>query len=446
VLTVGNRSYPDHNTAIITSFHYSYSDGSGVQIEVTDEEGGAFSRFFEKILVDVAEAVTKYEIQCKWGWVGGDCQGGGRNLNATNCWHNFLLQTVDIKYEQTMKFVLHCTDLFNATIDASANQKTYGSDTGPMPLKQAITELLQKNNPGPVEYQQLRKLPNGGVANWEWKDDPKDKWVADQRNALGVIKKWMRGYTTDNDKGVKLAWDDCQTKPTVIAWEDGAPRCTEIKKCWNHIATYIVNGGDCSPVVSFNPQIKWPVGMVQKTGGGGDHRVTAENGKQEDEDECNFEDEGPGGHNSGMTTTNPSAPEHLIRNYGKLAWKKFRLHDKRHGRANAPLIHGGISADLVIQGDPSLDEPLKLYDATVSLIVVNPFHLSGTLCPEWTHLAGSACNETLSNQTWRIRGITHDIRQGTYTTTLRLWLEPPGGTAARSLPMGQNPDGKIIPK
>jgi len=199
--------------------------------------------------------------------------------------------------------------------------------------------------------------------------------------------------------------------------------------------------------VSFTPQIKWPIPLVQKTGGFADSRVTAKREKQEDDDECNFKDEGPGGHNSGMTTMNPSAPEHHIRNYGKQSAKKFRLHDKRHGRANAPFItHPGVKAELVIQGDPAIDNPIERQFSTVALIVVNPFHLSGELCPEWTHLAGSTCNETLSNETWRIIRIAHDIRQGTYTTTLSLWLEPPGATAARDLNMGQNPTGKSIPQ
>jgi hypothetical protein len=92
-------------------------------------------------------------------------------------------------------------------------------------------------------------------------------------------------------------------------------------------------------------------------------------------------------------------------------------------RANK--IYENIEAEMRIQGDPQLDDMMKLKTKTVAIIVINPFHLaSGANGIDW--LVPSPCNDVLSNKNWRVTGVSHEIKEGSYTTTLKLFLNSPG--------------------
>lgn len=439
VLTVGNESYPSQNTAVITSFHYSKSDGAGIDVEITDEEGGAFDKFFSKIINDQAITPAEYVIECEWGWTSSSCNSNNEPIKSSDV-HYFYIKQVEVKYEQTLKFVMHGGDLFNAYIDSSKSEKAYGTDEEPILLEEAIRQLLADLCPPVTEYEQLRKLPNGKVDTWKWKKPFKGPFKADQSNPITIIKRWVRGYCTENDKGVWPAWDDTSKKPKLILWEDFFPDPQSAIAAGESLKTYIVNGGECSPVISFTPQIQWPLAFIQTAGGSADSRVSAERLKQQDDDEVRGKNKCDNDQGAGIVTTNPSSPDHHIRNYHKRSGEEFRRNDKRNTRANiTSMTTPAIKAQIVVQGDPSLTDPSELAGSTFSVIVINPYHLAkNSACPEWRHLAESACNQTLSHKSWYLHKIDHDIRQGTYTTTLDLFVPPDNIQVAEGSPASLN--------
>lgn len=447
-ITVGNKSSPAFgHKAVIRSFQYGENDGFGVRIEIVDEDGGAFTEAFNNMFGSLDELKAKYgRITAKWGWVDSRCETGGEL--PTSDIHYFALYQVDIKFEETYKFVLEGVDAFTAINDASRHDKSYGTDDNPMKLKDALIQMFSNNNPPIKDVKFLRRLPTGGTEPWEFKKEPKGTWKSSNQSPMGVARRWISGYTTDKDKGITVSSDSKNKNMNIIFWEDFNPKCNQIEDCKaNNIGTFVVNGGECSPVIEFNPTIHWPLAVVGNTGGHADEKVTGRNWKQNDEDECDLNDEGEGGHRTGLQTTNV-APQHHIRNYGKESGREFRKNERRNTRANP--TYSLIDADLRIQGDPQLDKHLELRGAFTSVIVINPFHLDDAVCPEWTssggRLAASSCNQVMSNRNWQILGLSHEIRLGSYTTTLHLRLAAPGVNLNRDLPLGGSSSGYKLPK
>jgi hypothetical protein len=86
-----------------------------------------------------------------------------------------------------------------------------------------------------------------------------------------------------------------------------------------------------------------------------------------------------------------------------------------------------IEGELKIFGDPSLVFPIDLVGKTLSLIVINPFHIknsSADSCGDW--LAEPTCNSVFSNKNWQILGVNHQISSGSYVTILKIKLAVPG--------------------
>ena len=114
---------------------------------------------------------------------------------------------------------------------------------------------------------------------------------------------------------------------------------------------------------------------------------------------------------------------------------------------NIIIMDGGIRADMVIVGDPKFPTQADgvIYGLFISIVFVNPFHLIADEeepCGEW--MANPPCNEFLSNKNWLIERVNHKIQDGTYTTTLGLWLAAPGVDVKLDIQVGDSPTGDII--
>ena len=457
-IQVGNKSAPNFgNRAVVSSLQYGQDTGIGATIEIIDEEGGAFHKFFDKILVSMREATAKYIISIQWGWVASKCDEAGIPRNqvrlAQSCVHTLILLRVSIKVESVIKFTLECTDTLQPAFE-TRHEKKHGTDRPQQKLKikEAIRKACRENNP-PIPIVEFRRRGDPSPDAWEFKDNPKCVWEGNQQSILGVLHRWIQPFVTDKCLGIKIAWRDTNgCKPTLVLWEDGSPRCNETIECRKDrsIGNYIVNGGPCSPVIEFNPQIKWNWAVAANTGGSVNRASSSNEKQKQDADKCDFDDEF-NGQGSGTATNNATSTlADCV--YFKEAATKLREHDKLHQRANR--TYEPIRAELRIQGDPLLDDPIQLRFATAGIIVINPFHLSSkgiTGCPEWfssgvsgSAMANSTCNGILSNRCWIVNGVSHEIRLGAYTTTLNLFLPAPGSNINRDRPMGGCKGGHIL--
>jgi hypothetical protein len=223
-------------------------------------------------------------------------------------------------------------------------------------------------------------------------------------------------------------YDNTKKKPSVVFLEDPLPKCfTQDPSCNRSIGTYIVNGGKHSPVLSFDPKIKFNFSAAARAGVVVSSRNT--DARTQTGQPCPPNAGGsktPGSGSAGMIQTTEDT--NLV--YGADdAARDVLVAETANERANK--VYQNIEAELRIQGDPRLDDPFTIRIRTVSIIVVNPFHLllrKTEACPDW--LQGAPCNAILSNKSWFINGVSHEIKEGSYTTTLKLFLPSPGQNVA----------------
>jgi hypothetical protein len=71
----------------------------------------------------------------------------------------------------------------------------------------------------------------------------------------------------------------------------------------------------------------------------------------------------------------------------------------------------------------------------MTIIALNPFYRvgQGSECKDdWT--ASPPCNGLLSNRNWLILGVSHQIKEGSFTTSFKLILSAPGFSFSKDVP------------
>lgn len=449
-LTVGNKSRPKgNNTAVIKSLNYGASDGCGATIEIEDEEGGSFSESFRRLnksLTGMAEDTFRYELD--FGWIIEDNCGGEFNTkklsvsNATITAGKIYLLPLSMKvtYEgNKIKYSLEAQDLMSRVGEARV-ECNVGTEDKKSHLKDAIEALCARREPGPKC--RVKFLSSDGKSDLKFKSSeggdegkgPKDVWTSNLQNKLAIIRRWVDPIKTINEKGIVIHWEGGRPESeefagTIIIQEDPNPDfCSKnYDPCKANISTlgipgtYIVNGGKKSAVISFNPTVNWTLANIAKRGGS-QSSVDGGGAKQEGIIECpdNRPVAGTGvAPPSSSSTLGFRDPSDTRRNSsGSAAHQKANLFRE---------IYSPIEAELKIFGNPALVFPQLLIGKSISLIVINPFHLrpsKDTTCPDW--LAQPTCNSVFSNKNWMIKGVNHQIDKGSYVTILTIMLPVPG--------------------
>lgn len=449
VLRVGNKSNPPNNAACIKSFQYGQSDGVGAEVEIYDEEGGAFEKFVSKIAKTPEEALTVYKAKVRWGWLKQNCDGTvSQNLSRP---HYFAILSVDINLSgKGIIFKLELQDLMEPLFETRIN-KPYGGVT----IKEAIRQLFRDASPSIDNVRFLRyknssqsltsicgtsagddsraslQSINFGADDFEplkLNGDAENKPVdlrANQQTPLAAAREWISNYRSErDDKGIIVFYDNTTPTPSVIFLEDPLPKCfTQDASCNRSLGTYIVNGGKHSPVLSFDPKIKFNFSAAARAG----VAVSSQhvNARTQTGQPCPPNAGGSRSSGSGSAGM-VQIPEDANRLYGAMdAVREVLVAQAGNERANK--TYENVEAELRIQGDPRLDDPFTIRIRTISIIVVNPFHLlqrGSDSCPDW--LQGAPCNAILSNKNWFINGVSHEIKEGSFTTTLKLFLPAPG--------------------
>ena len=78
-----------------------------------------------------------------------------------------------------------------------------------------------------------------------------------------------------------------------------------------------------------------------------------------------------------------------------------------------------MEGELKVHGDPRFVHQAQWVGKMIGIIVINPFSIysGGSYC-EW--LAGPMCNPIYSDKNWMIQGVSHQIQEGSYTTTFKV--------------------------
>lgn len=421
-ITNGNNSSPNSNHAAITSFEYGFQPGSigfGANFEIIDQ-GGTMYRQIVLAMNKTATLASEENgnISFDFGWIIQRCGLGDEppTLMVSQERIYGLITKVDQTFEGgnvKLKFKLEAPG--TAVTSGTDLTKTIGQDDNPVRLKDAIRELFTENTP---KFNNVRFIDKDGVDAGEelqfkmsdgGEDGPPSAWPVNQQNQITATRSWLNGITTTNDRGILITYD-CTNSTICIQEKPDEGNCCG----GTSMATYIVNGGNCSPVLEFNPSITWqPFGGLGGTGG------TA----SPNDGGCVFMEPAVEGKQKAgtKTTATVNTSDSIWRTPSEQA-EKTSAGVAAHLEANSNVeVLPGFNAELKIHGDPTYYQPLLLLGQTIAIVVINPFHIN----EKCTWIASPNCNSVLSNKAYQIHGVSHQISGGSYVTTMTLFLAVP---------------------
>lgn len=430
ILTVGNQSSPPVNRAAISSLEYGFHQGGGygLKVEIIDEAGTLSRQIFQALNKSMTTTLEdSKKCYCKFGWIKKSCNGQTTVItNESINGRRLYFMPTELKTQISngvYKHMFKAADM-GGRYSEQRQVTNFGDESNKMPLKQALRQLFTERDPkvakvifrnkdGTGEFQ--FKPSDGGA------DGPKAVWTADQQNSLATARKWISSLTTKDDRGILILLDN--TGPGVVFQEDPS----EKKCCLNSVGTFVVNGGNCSNVISFSPELTWILGTNP---GGGAATPGASSGTNNDfiKPADNIQKTGS------QTSVSIQQNEWMWRTPSEHAIKSAKA-EAAHAEATTPYeIKAGIEAELKIQGNPSFSDPIEMTGKSCAIIVINPFYIQSKDNCQW--LTTSACNPILSNKNWQILGVNHQINSGTYVTTLKVILPQPNSNIDASDPLG----------
>jgi hypothetical protein len=462
-----------NNLATIKSFQFGISNGNGVTVEIVDEmnsNGGSFRKFFEKISTGNAEAgKEKYFFNFRFGWAAMECGGNGRTFGpeficpsssqgVNNAYmsgtYTMTIHAITVNASGGMfKYIIEASDM-TISMFTTTSFDTQGTESKPIPVTQAIRELFAKWNvdvkflqmnsscmqPTPMQFKVVNSAGNTGGNPAT--DGPVGRWRSVGRNPIQAAREWLNPFVTQKGRGIVTFWDlrSNQTRPCLVFMEANIPSCNEkvYDRTKYNLGTYLVNGGNCSPVISFTPDIKYDMGTAYaNTGGTVGSGLMA--GAFREKDPCMSRNTNT--KNQGMQK--PLIPsDDLFAIIGNKVTSLIEVSRNYLENIRDNVIRPGITAELKIQGDPSYSSPYLLLGSYITIVYINPFRIGdeGNGCD----FLDNGCQQQLSNKNWFIQKISHEIRNGSFTTTLRVLLAAPGQQMAQHVQVGASPAGPFI--
>lgn len=454
VIKVGNESYPDRpNTAIIKNMEYGYMTEPRLKMEIVDEAGGEMDVFVKALSKCSSSTPTGTFIMLRFGWVKSDCNKMDENSVVTfDEPIKLMISTLDVSFGGGL--IKYSIDA--APVDRMTTNQREDVLYGPgMRLVDAIKRLCASKNIIPI-FAQIEA--DGSVKSrmddvpWEWegfgKVGPRASWHGDNTDVITTISNWISSYrikhgNSDAGAGILMVfdskkhnhlilWKDPKAKGTFSACEGVGAETAGSSSKRSSLGTFVVNGGKCSSVIRFDPKFNLISKMAVKSTGGGTGSSSDSNTKKAnqlettEEKDCvpgSQEDEKSTGNQQALSTTNNSAeniaPDRIAEEVGKSNIANLKAN------TDAEFRIADIQAELTVMGMPTemfVNQNLFLY-SPVSVIVMNPFFVSDGLdrfCGEWSYVVASGCNEVLSDRNYFCAGVNHSIREGSYTTTLRV--------------------------
>ena len=422
-ITGGNSSAPPDNLATISSFEYGFQPGSstlGATFEILDQGVIMSERIIRAINNTAARAIPDSKaVRYDFGWIVKYCDGRISKIWASEL-SGIKLGGAVTKVDQSheggivkLKFSVLPPTAF--TIADLRYDETHGDESQKITLKEALRALFTQNHPRFSSVQFLNKdgekLMFKNSDGSESGEGPRGAWPVNQQNSLAAARTWLSSIVTKNDKGVLICYD--QNKTGIVFQED----VSENKCCVRHKATYIVNGGNCSPVLEFSPSISWGMGNVPGAGGASGGSSSGSNTEVKPTLNANQIEIQQAG-----TQTSPAIQQH------ENMWRVPEDQAKGAAEGNAAHLEAnakiekiqGFTAQLKIMGNPRYSNPMRLIGQTLSIVVINPFNLKNSI---W--ITNPNCNPILSNKNYMIQGVSHQISNGSYVTTFQLTLSQP---------------------
>jgi hypothetical protein len=452
-ITVGNESYPyNPHKAVIKSIEFGFIDAPEGRLEIVDEDGGSFSVFLDSVLKcgKGGAAAAGSGLRFKLGWAYSKCDGSGSveysdEIEATIQGIESSISNGVIKY--TINFAAAHT-----LVQMNRHDFVFGEEEGgkEMTIEQAIERLA--SIPPSIQVRYARYDKKGKLKflpKHKWVGgDKKAAWRSDSQNKYSTIMKWLEPFRIDDGpipKGVVLVHDP-KVPDVLLVLQDGQANCfekIEISGSDLFLGTYIVNGGKCSNVLEFSPTVNFINALFHKSSGGSTDASSSKSNLKEDDEvnriSCKSTDLKDVGTQSTTTATGES--QYI---YGNRAGEQSNISSETHIKANMTITTQPITAELRIVGTIESKFYRVANQDICSIVVINPNHIEKRSFECGDFLKRASCHPFFSNKQWRVQGINHAIREGSFVTTLKVFLETPGGQLSSSNTLGANSSGSTV--
>lgn len=372
-----------------------------------------------------------------------------------------LVQSVNVTtdggvYKVSLKFIDGFQKVEQTRLDSVIFKESHKG-----PLKELLNKLAKFNckdrkETGTQQIARIRVGNNnqGNSAIAEWKFLPTDGgdkgffnyFNPNRLSLFEYYRELLNKVRTDLYKGLSFAYDNgSKGKPTILLVEDRQPNfCGNDSGIdFRNIPTYIVGGGDCSPVIKFNtsyqvtPLKRNTQESSEQTAeygiGGGNPSATGQqtvqiydcilskNTKNGKSNQPTVKENITSNGTNVMISADSSSMN--VRTPGAIAQNNAQAtvaHIKAgYDTDNLPII-GLLKAELEIHGDPFWANTINwIRNQYVKIVIINPYciKIEKGSCE---NLAESTCNDHLSG-IYQIKSCRHTINAGTYTTTLELY-------------------------
>ena len=471
-------------TAFVKSFSYSVSNGGGVEAKIIDTSGSDFANFLS-IMPDKEcdpQKGTYNVVSVEFGWVFQDCNGVYQKYGTIEATYDdafvdatgrfkavkegelIWLRLTEITVSESKgvwEYTLKLSSLMQSSAPFTKNSNPIGTDDQKVDLKTGIKKSLSEacknyfSGNGQERYYEeaevhfVRVSSNYGTSSgsgsntqrvletFKFKgsdggtNGPRSVWAPEQQDPLSAARKWLNSFETDRNLGTYFITDTKTKKPTLLVMENPNDPCLITPECLGSSArpkkVYIVNGGQCSPVLEFKPSVQLTFMDPTTNIGANPSGMDATNGKPAtsvpagakptgNTNTCYTGEINKKGLETAMSipgsNLNFRTPAQANRKEFKSIWANSTA--SKYYEALAP-----IEADLVIEGDPRYLDPVSLQSINIGIIYLNPFAVrnNGGDC-DW--IAYPNVNEFFSRTNYLVLGVSHQIDSSGYRTTLKL--------------------------
>lgn len=345
------------------------------------------------------------------------------------------------KVDLDFTFVADAFDMFrNEVIEGTEDQK--------QKLWPAINSMVKKRcdeTEANLDVMKLR-LSADSKSFQEWNFKPSDGgksgpygvWNPDQLNNTDAARKIMLSFVTDKEKATSFIFPNQTKNPSLLVFEDINPNIClgEKRKC--PVKTFIVNGGDCTKVLKFTPEVN-QLSLTEIDDSENDGKIYAGRGGggpnafstvPERINICEIKlDEQTGNFENKQNMSSNGRQVELPTNSGDL---NFRPPSQVLNQLSAAVstnlaasdnIEGlpPVKATMEIIGDPYYTGILNIVqEMFIQVIFINPFCIKQNGANgDCEYLAEPPVNSILSG-IYRIAGANHNITKGSFITTLEL--------------------------
>jgi hypothetical protein len=476
-IRVGNKSSPWYNNGVyIKEFNFGGENDAKGDFTIYDSTGNDLSIFLtalyedscksktNNILVDFGYIFQSIDNQPKMRGTSGFIEdqykafrrGGysppvnqtppglnaGGNINQQN-WLGFVVNKIDVSSDGAgWVYKVSLSSLLDRRSSRKLLAKAYGSSNGLMSLKDAAaqavndgcgtenvsgqTYFIREDTPG--VYSEIKFKNSEGGAN-----GPKNVWDPNRLPCVSAVRNWLNSISTDRDLGVTLYTDPIIDAPNLIVMEAPADICSVPNGAYcpgkksGPRKIYLVNAGDCSPVIDFKPTVQYSTqarGQGGSSGGATSSKMVSFAGKNP----CRKLNGDLPENQEGIATNAAIPSSNTNFRFPSTAADEEVKGISAQMLANAGRIQTSlIQGDLTIQGDPEYVSVTKCQGLQVGIIYINSPGVASKeryyYADDW--LSNPPVNPVFSRLDYQITGVSHAIKEdGTYVTTLKVFAVP----------------------